>query len=73
VLVRETWDPAWHAWENGAELPMSMENTMGFILIDTSEGVHHIRLQFQTPLENRAGGVILLLTGIVMAGLAIRR
>ena len=40
VLVQETWDPAWHAYENGKELPIRTENTMGFMLIDAPEGEH---------------------------------
>jgi hypothetical protein len=73
VLVQETWDPAWHAFENGKELPIRAENTMGFILIDAPEGDHRIQMRFETPLENRAGQVLFVLTGIVMAGLVIRR
>jgi hypothetical protein len=73
VLVQETWDPGWHAWENGTRLPIRTENTMGFMLIDTPEGDHRIRMRFETPLENRAGRVIFVLTGIVMAGLVAAR
>jgi hypothetical protein len=73
LLVQETWDPAWHAWENGKELPIRAENTMGFMLIDAPEGDHRIQMRFETPFENRAGQVLFVLTGIVMAGLAIRR
>jgi hypothetical protein len=72
VLVQETWDPAWHAWENGKELPIRTENTMGFMLIDAPEGDHKIQMRFQTPLENRAGQVLFVLTGLVMVGLVIR-
>ncbi len=73
VLVQETWDPAWHACENGRELPIRRENTMGFMLIDAAEGDRRIRMRFETPLENRVGRVILVLTTIVMAGLVLRR
>jgi uncharacterized membrane protein YfhO len=73
VLVEETWDPAWHAYENGKELPVRAGNTMGFMLIDAPQGEHRIRMRFETPLENRAGQVLFVLTGIVMAGLVIRR
>ena len=71
VLVEETWDPAWHAYENGEELPVRAANTMGFMLIDAPEGEHRIRMLFETPLENRAGQVLFILTGIVIAGLVI--
>jgi hypothetical protein len=72
VLVQETWDPAWHAYENGRELPIRIEGTMGFILIDAPEGNHKIQMRFETPLENRAGQMLFVLTGIVMIGLVIR-
>jgi hypothetical protein len=73
VLVEETWDPAWHAYENGKELPIRAANPMGFMLIDAPEGEHRIRMLFETPLENRAGQILFVLTGIVIAGLVIRR
>jgi uncharacterized membrane protein YfhO len=73
VLVQETWDPAWHAYENGKELPIRAENTMGFTLIDVPEGEHRIQMRFETPLENRAGQVLSVLTGLAMVGLVIRR
>jgi hypothetical protein len=42
---------------------------MGFTLIDAPEGDHQIPMRFETPLENRAGQAIWVLTGIVMIGL----
>jgi hypothetical protein len=72
VLVEETWDPAWHAYENGKELPVRLESAMGFTLIDAPEGDHKILMRFETPLENRAGQAIFVLTGIVMIGLMAR-
>ena len=57
VLVQETYDPAWHAYENGQALPVRVEPGMGFLLIDTGEGSHRIRVRFETPLENRFGQV----------------
>jgi hypothetical protein len=73
VLVQETWDPAWHAYEHGKELPIRIETAMGFMLIDTPEGEHRIQMRFETPLENRAGQVLFVLTGLVIGGLVIRR
>jgi hypothetical protein len=71
VLVQETWDPAWHAYENGKELPLRTEGAMGFMLIDAPDGDHKIRMRFETPLENRVGQVLLMLTGLLMGVLAI--
>ena len=69
VLVQETWDPAWHAYENGKALPIRAEDTMGFMLIDVPEGSHRIRMSFETPPENRAGQMLFGLTAIVLFGL----
>ena len=71
VLMQETWDPAWHAYENGKELPERAENTMGFMLIDAPEGDHKIEMRFETPLENRAGQLLFVLTGLIVVGLVI--
>ena len=71
ALVEETWDPAWHAYENGKELPIRADETMGFMLIDAPEGDHRIRLRFETPLENRFGEVVFVLTGMVVIGLGV--
>ena len=71
VLVQETWDPAWHAYENGKELPIRTENALGFMLIDMPEGDHRIQLRFETPLENRTGYAFFVITTIVMIGLAL--
>lgn len=73
ILVQETWDPAWRAYENGKPLPIHADLTMGFMLIDTQPGRHTIEMRFETPLENRVGEVLFLITAAVMAGLVIRR
>jgi hypothetical protein len=69
ILVQETWDPAWHAYENGKTLPIRADDKMGFMLIDAPEGDHMIQMRFETPLENRAGQVLFFVTAIVIAGL----
>jgi hypothetical protein len=73
VLVQETWDPAWHAYESGREVPLRVEDKMGFMLIDAPPGTHSIRMQFEKPLENRAGGIVFLLTSILLVGLMAKR
>ena len=75
VLVQETFDPAWHASENGRPVPMRMEPGMQFMLIDPGEGTHRIRVRFETPLENRIGQVgfaLSLLTICLLVGLQVR-
>jgi uncharacterized membrane protein YfhO len=44
VLLQETYDPAWHAYENGKSLPTRMDQTMQFMLIDVVPGTHTINL-----------------------------
>lgn len=72
ILVQETFDPAWTAWEDGRKLPIRPEPVMGFMLIDAPEGYHDIQLRFETPLENRVGEVLFFVTVIVLAGLIVR-
>jgi hypothetical protein len=69
LLLQETWDPAWHAYENagnGKELPLHVEPVMDFMLIDVPEGAHNIRMRFETPLENRFGQALFVLTLIAL-------
>jgi hypothetical protein len=73
ILLQETWDPAWHADENGKALPVRVDPVMGFMLIDVPEGMHKIRMRFETPLENRVGQVLFFVTIIVLAGLMFRK
>jgi hypothetical protein len=74
ILVQETWDPAWHAYENGGDgkgtqLSIRKEPAMGFMLIAVPEGAHRIRMRFETPLENRAGQIIFVITAMAIGGL----
>jgi hypothetical protein len=69
VLVEETWDPAWHAVENGKELPVRASNTMDFMVIDAPPGEHRIQMRFLTPLENRVGQALFFVTALAMVGL----
>jgi hypothetical protein len=69
VLLQETYDPAWHAYENGRQLPIRMEQAMGFMLIDAGPGVHTIDMRFETPLDNRIGQVLLVISLLIAGGL----
>ena len=61
VLLQESYDPAWRAYENGKPLPLRIEPVMNFMLVDVPPGNHILQLRFGTPLENRIGqGVTLL-------------
>jgi hypothetical protein len=67
LLVQETCDPAWQAWEKGRELPVRREPVMGFMLVDLSPGVHTIDLRFRTPLENWVGEGLFALSAVAAA------
>jgi hypothetical protein len=69
VLLQETYDPAWRAYENGNRLPIRKDRVVGFMLIDVPPGTHTIDVRFETPLENRIGQGLLLLSLLVVAGL----
>ncbi|MDP9054243.1 MAG: hypothetical protein M3N93_08075 [Acidobacteriota bacterium] len=72
VLVQETWDPAWHAYENSRELSVRLEDRLGFMLIDAPPGEHDIHMKFETPLENRVGGGVFFITALILAGLIFK-
>lgn len=70
LLVQESYDPAWRAYAAGRVLPIS-KDAAGFMLVHAPPGGEEIRLMFETPLENRIGGVLTLLS--VIAALLFAR
>ncbi len=71
VLLQETFDPAWHAYSDGK--PLSLQpDALGFMLVDVPTGAHTIQLRFETPLENRIGWILTLLTSAILLLLWIR-
>jgi len=46
---------------------------MGFMLIDVPPGAHNIRLQFETPLENRIGIGIFFVSVILVIWLLFQK
>ena len=71
MLLQETYDPAWHAYEKGRPLSIRPDPVMGFMLIDVPEGSHFIQVSFETPLENRIGQAVLVLALAVVAALVL--
>ena len=61
ILLQETYDPAWRAYEAGRPVPIRMEPVMHFMLLDAPEGDHRIELRFETPAENWIGRLISIL------------
>jgi hypothetical protein len=68
IVVQESYDPAWHAWSDGKSLPV-YKDAMGMMVIDAPPGDREIAIAFVTPLENRIGRVVTVLTMVVILGL----
>jgi hypothetical protein len=54
ILVQETWDSGWHAYDHGAAIAIRRD-VMSFMRLQTSAGDHDIRLVYQWPIESRIG------------------
>ncbi|HWE52589.1 MAG TPA: hypothetical protein VG273_22530 [Bryobacteraceae bacterium] len=72
ILLQETYDTSWHAFEGGKELPVRLEPAMGFMLLDVTPGDHSIQMRFETPTENRVGQLLLGLSLLVAVALFTR-
>lgn len=72
VLLQETYDPYWRAYENGKRLPIRRDTTMGFMLIDVDAGAHVIDMRFETPLENRVGEGLVVISLFAVIGLVVQ-
>ncbi len=67
IVVQVTYDPAWHAYLDGRALPVH-KDAVDFGVIDAPPGEHDITYIFETPLENRIGwGITLLSLAIAIA------
>jgi hypothetical protein len=42
---------------------------MSFMLLDVAPGAHNIQMRFETPLENRVGQILFVLSALVIAAL----
>jgi hypothetical protein len=60
-VVQETYDSAWHAWSGGKPLVVR-KDAMDMMVIDAPPGDQEISIAFLTPLENKVGRVVTLLT-----------
>jgi uncharacterized membrane protein YfhO len=63
LLVQETYDAGWHAYEGDRAVPIRAD-AVGHMLIALPPGAHKIRLAFEAPTEviaGRAAGVIAVL------------
>jgi uncharacterized membrane protein YfhO len=71
VLIQETYDPAWHAYENGKPLKVRRDQVMSFMMIDVAPGAHTVDMRFEVPIENRIGQGLLVASLFVVGGLVL--
>jgi len=71
VLLQETYDPAWRAYANGKPLAIRKDHIMGFMLIDAPAGQSAIDMRFETPLQNRIGLGLAILSLLIVGGLLV--
>ena len=71
VLVQETWDAGWTAYEGSAKLPV-VKDVLYFIRIQVPPGDHDIRLVYEWPAESRIGQCMTLVSIVVLLGAAVR-
>jgi hypothetical protein len=72
LLVQETYDPNWRAYEDGRAQPMHAD-ALGNMLIALTPGAHTIRMVFETPSEVIAGRVTAGLCLLLIVFLTTRR
>jgi len=65
VLLQETFDLAWHVYSDGNPLHVE-QDPFGFMLVSAPIGAHTMHFQFETPMENRVGGILTLLTCVLV-------
>jgi hypothetical protein len=73
VLLQETYDPYWHAEENGTRIGIRPDPFVGFMLMDVPPGAHRIHMRFEVPMENRVGQIVFGISLVVVAGLVFGR
>ncbi len=71
LLVQETYDPNWRAYESGRAQAIQAD-AVGHMLIELPPGSHTIRMVFETPAEVVAGRFIAILCLLTMVVSAIR-
>ncbi len=72
ILIQETFDPSWHAYENGRAIPVRQDPVLSFMILDAPPGAHNIQARFETPLENRVGQVVTASSLLLAVALMLR-
>jgi hypothetical protein len=68
LLVQETYDPGWHAYEEGQAREIRAD-AVGHMLIALAPGPHTVRMVFEAPAEvivGRTAGILCLLMIVVI-------
>jgi hypothetical protein len=68
LVVQQTYDPAWRAYEGARKVAVT-KDAMNFLVLDPGPGEHEVLLRFETPLENRAGAAAGAAALLAMGGL----
>ncbi|HTB13857.1 MAG TPA: hypothetical protein VK752_19920 [Bryobacteraceae bacterium] len=71
LLVQETYDPNWHAYEGGRPQVVQAD-AVGHMLIALSPGTHSIRMVFEAPAEVIAGRIAGIVSLLVIAFVTMR-
>ena len=72
LAVLASYDPAWHAYSRGSPLPVR-KDALGQMLIEAPPGEHDLRLVFETPLENRIGRILSIVSALLLVVLVAKR
>lgn len=69
LLVQETYDPGWHAYEDGRTLAIHAD-AVGHMVLALAPGSHTVRLVFEAPAEVVAGRIAGILCLLLIGWLA---
>jgi hypothetical protein len=72
VVVQVAYDPQWRAEADGASIEIR-KDALGQMLIAVPPGRCDMRLVFETPLENRIGKIISLISALIVVALLFFR
>jgi hypothetical protein len=72
LLVQETYDPGWHAYEGGRPQEIHVD-AVGHMLVQLSAGSHEIRMVFEAPTEVVVGRVVGIVCWLAIVLVGIRR
>jgi len=69
LLLQISYDPYWRAYVDGESIEVRRD-LLGQLILDAPPGEHTIRMVFETPLENKIGGLLSLVSLLAVFWLA---